>query len=115
VRGQRLAALGAPDTLTDETEPDGELQLRRIGEETLIHDRAAGRVCFLNGTASRVWEMLSAGSNTADIAAALCRTYDAPDEGEVRKHVENCRAELQRLGLTHRAPGETREDAVDEA
>ena len=101
--------------MTDEPKPDGELQLRRIGEETLIHDRAAERVCFLNATASRVWEMLSAGSNTGQIVAALCRTYDAPDEGEVRKHVETCRLELERLGLTHRAPGETREGVVDEA
>lgn len=101
--------------MTAEPKPDRELELRRIGEETLIHDRAAGRVCFLNATASRVREMLSAGRNTGEIVAALCRTYEAPDEGEVRKHVESCRAELQRLGLTHRAPGETREDAVDGA
>ena len=115
MRGQGLAVSGEPNVLTQGPRPDSELQFRRIGEETLIHDRAAGRVCFLNATASRVWEMLSAGSNTGQIVAALCRTYEAPEEGEVRKHVESCRVELQRLGLTHRAPGETREDVVDEA
>ncbi len=86
---------------------------RRIGHETLIHDRSARRVCFLNATATRVWQLASAGKSTQEIVATLCADYAAPDEGEVRKDVEMCQAELARLGLTGCALREGREDITD--
>ncbi len=87
---------------------------RRIGEEVLVHDRVARRVCFLNATAARVWQLGSAGKNTASIVEALCADYAAPDEGEVRRHVEECEAELRRLGLMGQAPRRSREDTTNE-
>jgi hypothetical protein len=90
-----------------------DLVCRRVGRETLVHDRAARRICFLNATATRVWDLTSAGRSTREIAAALCADYSAPDEGQVRKDVEVCQAELARLGLIGRVRQESREDTID--
>jgi hypothetical protein len=100
--------------LNTEPEPQPRLVCRQIGEEVLVHDRIAGRVCFLNATAARVWQLGSAGENTAKIVEALCADYAAPDEGEVRRHVEQCETELRRLGLMGQAPRQSREDTTDE-
>ena len=96
-----------------EPEPQPRLVCRRIGEELLVHDRTSGRVCFLNATAARVWQLGSAGNNTAKIVEALCADYAAPDEGEVRRHVEECEAEFRRLGLMGQAPRQSREDTTN--
>jgi hypothetical protein len=101
--------------LTHDAEADGGILWRRVGDETLIPDRESRRVCFLNATASRVWDMTVAGKSTHEIAAALCETYATRDAGKVRSDVEQCRVELRRLGLTGRPPQEIREDIVDEA
>lgn len=86
---------------------------RRVGHETLVHDQAARRICFLNATATRVWDLTVEGKSTQEIVAALCADYAAPDEGAVRKDVEVCQAELARLGLTGRVRQESREDTID--
>jgi hypothetical protein len=92
--------LTEPGVLAGEVGDNQGMLWRRIGEETLIHDRGARRLCFLNATASCVWEMVSAGRSTDEIVAAICGAYAGTDEGQVRTDVEDCRAELKRLGLT---------------
>jgi hypothetical protein len=102
-----------PDSLEEESRGEPGLVCRRIGHETLVHDRATRRICFLNATATRVWELKSAGKSTQEIVATLCSDYAAPDEGEVRKDVEACQVELARLGLVGRLRQESREDTID--
>jgi hypothetical protein len=87
---------------------------RRVGDEVLVHDRESRRVCFLNATATRVWEMTSQGQDTGEIAAAICAASVVPDRGQVYQDVERCRDELHRLGLLDCSPQVTREDSVDE-
>lgn len=72
---------------------------RRIGDELLVHDRKARRVCFLNATATRVWEMTGAGKCAEEIADCLCAAFSGVDRATVRQDVTGCLAELHQLGL----------------
>lgn len=78
---------------------ENDVAYRRIGDELLIHDRSARRVCFLNTTARRVWEMTGAGRRAEEIVDALCAAFPSVDRATVLQDVMSCLAELHRLGL----------------
>jgi hypothetical protein len=75
------------------------LTAQTVGDDLLLHDPEARRVCFLNRTARTVWEMAKAGAQTDAIVQVICESYANVDEQTARADIAACLQELNRLGL----------------
>ena len=49
-----------------------ELEIRKVGDEVLVHDPALGKVHVLNATAGAVLEMCDGARSAEEIARSLC-------------------------------------------
>jgi len=86
-----------------EAEHNG-LTCRKVGEELLVLDRAAGRVCFLNRTAVEVWRLTSQTDDEQMMVEGLRAQYSGTGDADLRAHVADCRRDLARFGLLGRYP-----------
>ena len=75
-----------------------DLVLRRVGEETLILDRAGERIHQLNATASHVWSRCDGRTARSVVAQELATQYGiSPDDAA--SDVEALLLQLRQLGL----------------
>jgi len=80
---------------------------RRIGDDTIVVPLASGvgdlgSIYTLNETGAAIWQMLRAGLEVPEIAAAIGREYDVSAE-EATKDILDLIAELRDAGLLDRA------------
>lgn len=76
------------------------LAFRRLDDETVIVDARSRQVHVLNGTGSRIWDLLARQQTLTDVVAALVADgpFSAP-AAEVHRDVAAFMAELRRMGL----------------
>lgn len=70
-----------------------------VGQEGILHDRAAGRLLVLNASARTIWALAQEGKGVAAIAATLCDTYAGVGLDHAREDVLACLRELRQLGM----------------
>jgi hypothetical protein len=64
--------------------PRPDLKARTVEGETVLLDRAGGRVHQLNATASFVWSKLDGRTSADDVAAAVAEAFDVEPETAAR-------------------------------
>ena len=60
--------------------PSPDVVATRVGEETVLVHLGTDRVLSLNGTAARVWELVSAGCDRASLERRLLGEYRVTPE-----------------------------------
>lgn len=83
------------------------LELREVGDETMVHDAQSGQVHVLNATAGWVLRACDGNRTTTEIAQALSELTSA-ELSTVERDVEHIVSEFGRLGvatLSADAPG----------
>ncbi|HKO54767.1 MAG TPA: HPr-rel-A system PqqD family peptide chaperone, partial [Thermoanaerobaculia bacterium] len=71
---------------------------RRVGDDALLFDTAAGTYHVLNETGARVWELLEQGQSMATIATAVAAEYDV-DAQRAAEDVAAIVAQLREANL----------------
>jgi hypothetical protein len=84
--------------------PNPDVVATRVGEETVLIHLGTDRVLSLNGTAARVWELVSAGCDRADLEQRLL--------GEYQVAAERLAEDLDHLLSTFREQGLVRADGA---
>lgn len=69
-----------------------------VNGEVIALDIERGNCYGLNGTASRVWEMLGSGTSLAEICAALTARFDVAED-QCEREVRALLGELDAEGL----------------
>ena len=64
--------------------PRPDLKARVVDGETVLLDRAGGRVHQLNATASFVWSRLDGRASPHEVAAAVAEAFDVEPQTAVR-------------------------------
>ena len=64
--------------------PRPDLKARVVDGETVLLDRAGGRVHQLNATASFVWSKLDGSTSPHDVAAAVAEAFEVEPETAAR-------------------------------
>lgn len=80
-----------------------DLVLRRVGEETLILDRAGERIHQLNATASHVWSRCDGRTARSVVAQELVAQYGIPIN-DAANDIAALLSQLHRLGLLVKPP-----------
>ena len=75
-----------------------EIELRRAGDEVLVHDLAGGKVHVLNGTAGYVLELCDGTRSATEIARTLSNATGA-DYSTVANDVDVILREFESLKL----------------
>lgn len=75
-----------------------DLVLRRVGEETLILDRAGERIHQLNETASHVWSRCDGRTARSVVAQELATQYGV-SSADAARDIEVLLSQLRQLGL----------------
>jgi PqqD family protein of HPr-rel-A system len=75
-----------------------ELEIRKVGDDVLVHDPAHGKVHVLNATAGAVLEMCDGARSAEEIARSLSDATGA-DRAVVTRDVETILSEFRTLRL----------------
>jgi hypothetical protein len=87
-RVTRLQAIGPEDSLPDTRWlPHPQVTVQRDGDGAVLLHLRTNRYFELNATGLRVWELITAGSTTDEIAQALVREF-AVEEPDAREAVD---------------------------
>jgi len=73
--------------------PSPDTMARRLGDEIVLVQLKTDRIYVLNRTAARLWELLSAGQQRAEIERQARREFDV-DEIEVARALDELLASL---------------------
>ena len=76
----------------------GELEIRTVGEEVLVHHPSAQKVHILNRTAGRILQLCDGTRSQKEIVETICAETGA-DAEMVARDVEGLISELTKLGL----------------
>lgn len=76
-----------------------DLVLRKVGDETLILDRAGERIHQLNASASYVWSRCDGQTSLKVVTDEFAARYDIPVQDAARD-IAHVLLQLQELGLT---------------
>ena len=76
----------------------GDLEIRTVGEEGLVHHPATQKVHILNRTAGQILEMCDGQTSQEQIVATICEQTGA-DKDTVSRDVAAMVAEFSTLGL----------------
>ena len=66
----------------------------RLGENTVLVHLKTDRILELNRTASRLWELISAGLDRSQIQAAMLQEFDV-SEAQLTEEIETTLTSLQ--------------------
>lgn len=77
---------------------DDKLEIRSVGDESLVHDPAKGKVHVLNLTAAKILKLCDGNHTHDDIAKALCDETGA-DATQVGADVDRIVEQFRGLGL----------------
>lgn len=77
---------------------DQALEIRKVGDESLVHDPAKGKVHVLNATAAKILALCDGNRTHADIAKVLCDESGA-DATQVAADVDRIVEQFRGLGL----------------
>jgi PqqD family protein of HPr-rel-A system len=89
----RNAVASAPAAETETFRVSEHALCRKVGNDALLFDTAAGTYHVLNETGARVWELLEKGQSMHAIAAALAEDYDV----DARRAAEDVAAVVAQL------------------
>jgi hypothetical protein len=78
--------------------PDSEVVSRKLGDRLVVVNLRTNRIYELNQTASRLWELLDAGSDRAELEAALLNEFDV-ERTVVSQEIDRTIAQLSSEGL----------------
>jgi Coenzyme PQQ synthesis protein D (PqqD) len=76
----------------------GDLDIRTVGEEVLVHDPAHEKVHILNRSAGQILDMCTGEHSQEDIVASIC-TQTGADKATIARDVAALLAEFTKLGL----------------
>jgi Coenzyme PQQ synthesis protein D (PqqD) len=79
------------------------LNVRRVGDETIVLDRASNQVHHFNVTAGFVWQRCDGRHTVEEMASELVAAYDV-DLETARKAVDTALGQLDSLGLLASEP-----------
>jgi len=68
--------------------PSPDVVYNRIGDEAVLIHMKTNRIYELNPTAARLWELLSAGHDRAEMQRLMLQEYDVTED-QLRGEVEN--------------------------
>ena len=78
--------------------PNPDVIAQRMGEECVIVHLRTNRIYEMNGTATRFWELLSAGHDCRKIYAQMLSEFDV-EPGELRREIETVVSFMKEQGL----------------
>ena len=76
----------------------GEVLVRQLGEETVILDLASGTYFGLDGTGTRIWQLLEQGTTLREVCEAMLADYDVAPQ-DIERDVLELARELSARGL----------------
>jgi len=79
---------------------DSEVVSRKLGDRLVLVNLRTNRIYELNGTASRLWELLEAGSGRTELEEALLKEFDV-DRSVVSQEIDRTIARLSSEGLIY--------------
>jgi hypothetical protein len=74
---------------------------RKLGDEWMLYDPAAGAVHIINGTAEFVWNLCDGQHDLDDIAGQLRGAYQVPDGTALTKDINDIVQGFSDKGLLH--------------
>ena len=78
--------------------PNSEVVSRKLGDRLVVVNLGTNRIYELNGTASRVWESLEAGSGRTELEETLLEAFDV-ERPVVSEAIDRMLAQLSAEGL----------------
>jgi hypothetical protein len=78
--------------------PNSEVVSRKLGDRLVVVDLRTSRIYELNRTASRLWELLEAGSDRTEVEDALVEEFDG-ERSVVSRDIDQTIAKLSAEGL----------------
>jgi hypothetical protein len=76
----------------------GDLDIRTVGEEVLVHDPSHEKVHILNRSAGQILELCTGDHTQEDIVMSIC-TQTGADKETVARDVAALLSEFSKLGL----------------
>ena len=96
---------GARDGVDCPLRPNPDVIAQRMGEECVIVHLRTNRIYEMNGTATRFWELLSAGHDCGQIHAQMLREFDVGSD-ELTREIETVVSFMKERGLVLDGKGE---------
>jgi len=81
-----------------------DVEMRKLGEEYLLHDPGTGALHVLNASARMVWEMCDGAHTLDDIERAMRDAYEVGD-ADVPGDLRGILGALREKGLLAASPG----------
>jgi len=75
-----------------------EVVFRELDGEAVLLNLASGMYFGLDGTGTRIWQLIGEHRQLADVLAALCEEFDAPRDA-MERDLLNLASELSEKGL----------------
>jgi hypothetical protein len=99
MRGGAAATSAADDALFGANyRPSADVVAQRLGDESVLLHLGTNKIYSLNATATRFWELFSAGSGQAAIVEQLTGEFDV-DQGAIRAEAGALLASLESYRL----------------
>ncbi len=79
-----------------------DIELEKMGGETVLLNPGTSRFCLLNSTAAVVWDRLKEPGSVDSLASALCDSFAEVSEGQARNDAASLIEELHTNGFIRR-------------